>query len=111
MKTLLLLILVLQWYPPSADSTPIPQVKNPGLNTQPDDPTFSTAKDGQWMPYCPEGTDLIRMDIQPNCYWGKVEMTHKPTLGQFKCLKHKWYKTKPKKCPSDPYFSVGIGLH
>lgn len=81
-----------------------------GLNTRPDDPTFTQTKQG-WKPYCPAGTDMVRMDIQPNCYWGTAEMTHKPSLDQFKCVKHKWYKTKPKKCELDQYFNVGIGLH
>lgn len=95
---------------------------HPGLNTQPDDPTFSqielTSKGTQnllitgsgWQPYCPDKTHLVRMDTQPHCLWGTTPMQHKPNLGQFKCQAKKWYKHLPN-CAVDPYFSIGIGQH
>lgn len=87
------------------------QQKNPGLNTQSDDPTFTMSNPVGWTPTCPApNTKMVRKDVQPNCIWGTVEMVHKPTEGQFKCVPKKEYK-KLKQCGVDPYFSAGIGIH
>lgn len=67
------------------------------LLATPVEPHFKRSPRG-WIPSCPAGTDLIRHDPKPDCFWGAAPLHRKPTAGDMECVSIKRASKLPM-CP------------